>query len=71
MPETIRKPTPGAPLPADETAGSWVAFGNSQTGQLGVANDSKAAALEIVGRCEARDAETRKRLTRRPWWAIF
>lgn len=65
IPETVKQPTPGAPLPADDTAGAWATFANSQTGQLDLANASKATALEILTRCEARDAETVKQLTRR------
>lgn len=61
----MKAPTPGAPLPADDTAGAWTAFANSQTGQLGQANNDKANALDIIGRCEARDAETVKALTKR------
>lgn len=61
----MRAPTLGAPLPLDSSAGAWTSFGNSQTGQLGQANASKASALEIVERCEARDAETAKALTKR------
>jgi hypothetical protein len=45
--------------------GAWLAFSNNQTGQLGQANASKATALDIVARCEARDAETVKALQRR------
>ncbi len=65
IPAGLKKPTPGAPLPADDSAGAWTSFGNSQTGQLGHANASKATALEIIALCEARDAETVKQLTRR------
>ncbi len=61
----MKQPTPPAPLPADDTVGAWLAFGNTQTGQLGQANASKAAALEILERCEARDAETVKALQKR------
>lgn len=65
MPQSLKAPTPGAPLPADDTAGAWVAFANQQTGQLGTANAGKAAIVEIVEMCEARDAETVKALTKR------
>lgn len=64
IPDTVKAATPGAPLPADDTAGEWVAFGNRQTGQLELANRDKSTAIEIVQRCEARDAETVKALTK-------
>jgi hypothetical protein len=68
IPQTVKAPTPGAPLPKDDTAGQWVAFGHSQTGQLEQANRDKAIAIEIVEGCEARDAETVKALTKRRGW---
>jgi hypothetical protein len=61
----VKAPTPGADLPADDTAAAWVAFGNSQTGQLGRANLDKQTALEIITRCEKRDAETVAAMTKR------
>lgn len=51
----------GAPLPAGMTVGDWIAFADAQTGQLDKANDRYRAAVGIVGRCEARDAEAVKR----------
>lgn len=68
IPQAVKEPTPGADLPANDTAGEWVGFGVRQTGQLGHANASKAAALEIITRCEARDAETVAALAKRKWW---
>lgn len=65
-------PTPGAMLPADSTTGSWVAFGDAQTGQLDLANVEKAGMVEILTACEARDAETVKALTpRRRFLGLF
>ena len=48
---------PGAPLPAGETVGDWIAFGDAQTGQLDKANGRTADAIGIVERCEARDRD--------------
>lgn len=45
----------GAPLPAGNTVGDWIAFGDAQTGQLDKANDRYRAAVGVVDRCEARD----------------
>ena len=58
-------------LPAlTATAGDlWVAF-DGQTGRLDTANNYKRAILETIAACEARDAETARRLTR-PWWRFW
>ena len=60
-----------APLPAGDTVGEWVAFGDAQTGRLDVANTHTAGALEVVQRCEARDAEAQRGLTRRRFLGLF
>jgi hypothetical protein len=71
VPQALRLPTPGAPIPADSTAGAWVAFGDAQTGQLDKANVDKTSQMQIVEACEKRDREATKQITKRPWWAIF
>lgn len=48
--------------------GDWVSFADAQTGALDLANIQKAGMVEIVTACEARDAETVKALTKKPWW---
>lgn len=64
--------TPGALLPGDGTAGSWIVFGDAQTGQLDLANVEKLGMVEILTACEKRDAETVKALTpRRRFLGIF
>lgn len=55
-------------MPQGVAVGDWIAFGDAQTGQLDKANDRTASTLSIVGKCEARDAETVKALTPKPWW---
>jgi hypothetical protein len=47
----------GAELPDGNTVGDWIAFADAQTGQLDKANDRYVAAVGVVSRCEARDAE--------------
>jgi hypothetical protein len=59
-----------APLPADETAGEWVAFGDAQTGKLDIANSRTRDTLNIVQSCERRDAEAVKVATRGPLWFL-
>lgn len=61
---------PGAPLPAGDTMGDWIAFGDAQTAQLDKANGRTADAIGIVERCEARDAEALKR-ARPKFFGIF
>lgn len=48
---------PGAPLPGADVVGEWIAFADAQTGQLDKANGRTADAIDIIERCEARDAE--------------
>lgn len=70
VPETWRKGVESAPLPAHDTVGEWVAFGDAQTAQLDKANGRTADALGIVEKCEARDrAAGKARLPR--WWKVF
>lgn len=61
----------GADLPAGNTAGDWVAFGDAQTGKLDQANDRTKSSLEIVRRCEDRDAEVVRALSPKPWWQFW
>ena len=70
LPDEWRKGVAGAPLPAGETVGDWIAFGDAQTAQLDKANDRYGAAVGIVSRCEARDAAAVKR-TRPKMLGIF
>lgn len=63
------QPVPGAPLPADDSAGAWVAFGDAQTGQLEKANDRSAAKDKIVEACEKRDAAIKAALKPKHWWS--
>jgi len=71
VPKSLVDPTPGAQLPADGSAGSWVVFADAQTGQLDKANVDKRAQYDIVTACEKRDREAEKKVTKKPWWAIF
>lgn len=59
-------PVTPAALPTGSTVGDWVAFGDAQTGRLDVANQYKAAALEIVDKCELLQAERPRR-----WWQVW
>lgn len=47
-------------MPQRPEMGEWVAFGSAQTGQLSKANVDKSAAIEIIEKCEARDAAARQ-----------
>lgn len=70
VPEQLWAKTPGASLPADSSAGAWVTFGNSQTGQLEEANAKPPSIRHIVGRCEELHAKALAKAEResRPWW---
>ena len=67
VPEALRADTPGAPLPAGQEVGPWVAFGVAQTGQLSKSNVDKRSVVEILTACEKRDAEAVKAITRKPF----
>ena len=69
VPDSLRRDVPPAPLPADDTAGAWVAFGDAQTGRLDVANANKAAVVEIVDGCNTEQAALLEALKPKPWWA--
>jgi len=58
-------------LPAGRTVGDWIAFGDAQTAQLDKANGRTGDALDIVARCEARDAAAVKRAARRKVLGVF
>ncbi|WP_299308181.1 hypothetical protein [uncultured Croceicoccus sp.] len=55
LPPDWREGVAGAPLPAGETVGDWIAFGDAQTGQLDKANGRTLDSIGIVERCEERD----------------
>ena len=71
IPVSWQNPIPGAPLPDGQTVGAWVAFGDAQTAQLDKANGRTGDALDIVARCEARDAAAVKRVARRKVLGLF
>ena len=64
LPTHWRDGVPGAELPADDSVGSWVAFGDAQTGKLDTANGRTRDAIDIVAKCESRDAAAVKRSTK-------
>jgi hypothetical protein len=61
----------GADLPDGNTVGDWVAFGDAQTGKLDQANGRTKDAIEIVERCEKRDAEAVRKATRGFFGRLF
>ena len=71
LPADWRQGVPGAPLPAGETVGDWIAFGDAQTGQLDKANGRTADAIGIVERCEARDRDAVAKAKRKRFLGIF
>ena len=55
VPSAWRTPVPGAPLTEGTTVADWIAFADTQTGQLDKANGRTVDTLDIISRCEARD----------------
>ncbi len=64
IPETWRGGVPGVVLPANDTIGEWIVFGEGQTGKLEQANGRTRDVIEIVERCEKRDSEAVRKATR-------
>ncbi|MEA1071295.1 hypothetical protein [Sphingomonas sp. LY160] len=64
IPTTWREGVAGADLPTDDTIGSWIVFGDSQTGKLDQANGRTRDTIEIISACEKRDAEAVRRSTK-------
>lgn len=71
IPANWHDPVPGAPLPGGLTVGDWIAFGDAQTAQLDKANGRTTDALDIVARCEARDAAAVRKVARRRVLGVF
>ncbi len=51
-------------LPADDTVGSWVVFGDSAIGKLDQANGRQRDTMSILTSCEKRDAAAVRRSTK-------
>lgn len=59
---------PSAALPSLQAASvDWQTFGIAQTGQLDKSNGRTRDSVQIVAKCEARDAAALRRLNAR-WW---
>jgi hypothetical protein len=70
VPEALRRPTPHAPGPADDSSKEWVNFGVGQTGQVEKANTDKASRNHIEEVCERKYEEALKASKKRTkkWW---
>jgi hypothetical protein len=71
LPQSWKAGVAPAPLPDGNTVGDWIAFGDAQTGKLDQANGRTKDAIEIVERCEARDAAAIKNATRGFFGRLF
>lgn len=62
--------TPGAPLPATDTAGEIAAFGDRQTGQLDKANADKGGVQRMGHLCDQKQQQALTNAQRRnkPWY---
>ena len=70
-PSSWREKVPGAPLPADDTVGAWMSFGDAQTGKLDQANGRTADVIDLTKRCEERDAAAVKKASRGIFGRLF
>lgn len=64
----LRRDVAGADLPIDGTVGSWVAFGDAQTGRLDQANGNTRAVVQTVDACDRQQAAVREALQPEPWY---
>lgn len=56
-----------AALPSP-TVGGWVAYGNSEGGQLDIANARNRAVVGIGQECDRMAAEAERRVEKKPWY---
>lgn len=61
IPGSWREGVAPVPLPAGDSVGEWLSFGEAQTGKLEVANGRTKDTIALVERCEARDAAAAKK----------
>ena len=64
IPPSWEKGVEGAPLPEDDTVGSWIVFGDAQTGKLEQANGHTKDVMHICRKVEENDARAIKRASR-------
>ena len=64
VPIEWQKGVAGPELPADDSVGSWVAFGDAAIGKLDVANGRQRDTMHIITACEARDKKSVERATK-------
>lgn len=64
LPADWKEGVAGADLPAGDTIGDWIVFGDQQTGKLDQANGRTRDAITIVENCEKRDRDAVKRASR-------
>ena len=70
VPQELTAGVPAPDLPAADTVGEWVAFGDAAVGKLDQANRNTVVAVKIVQGCEARDKEAAPQIAR-PWWKVW
>ncbi len=70
IPDAWRQPVAGADLPPDDSAGSWIKFGDAQTGKLDTANDHSLSGLGIIERCEERDKAVQIKIEKK-WYEFW
>lgn len=71
IPTSWRQGVPAPDLPADDSVGSWIVFGDAAIGKLDQANGRTRDTLDIVTACEARDAAAVRKSTRGWFGRLF
>lgn len=71
LPSSWLEGVPPPPLPQGNDVGDWISFGDAAIGKLDQANGRTKDAMEIVSKCEARDAKAVRKSTRGRFLGIF
>lgn len=50
--------------------GGWIAYADEESGNLDDANSREAQTVDIVKKCEERDAALVKSLSHKPWFSF-
>lgn len=71
VPDSWKEGVPPPPLPEANVAADLSVFADALIGVIGVANARTRDAIDIIERCERRDAEAVRQATRRRILGIF
>ena len=68
--EWVETGVEGADPPTEPVVGQWVAFGDAQTANLDKANGRTRDSVGIIRKCEKRDREALRQITKK-WYEFW